>query len=80
MKCSVRGLVGMDPKWEQERAILASLRCGAGDLSAFFIKHLEKEGTLGQSPGPGCLACLSHHTPSQQSPFLGETGSPRQAV
>lgn len=34
----------------------------------FFVKHLEKEGTRGQSPGPGCHICLSRHTPPNRAP------------
>lgn len=60
---------------------LVTLQCGAGTSSVFFIKHVEKEGTLGWSPGPGCHACLFHATPPPpRPPFLRETGSPWQAV
>lgn len=73
VKHSVR-ILARGSRSDMPAATLGSLRRGAG-AAVFFIKLAGKEGTAGRPLRPGCHICLSCHTPSHQSPCLGETGS-----
>lgn len=48
--------------------------------SVFFVNLLEEEVTRSRSPRTGCHIGASQATPTPQSHFLGETGSPCQAL